>query len=275
VLAHAGGEDEHPHSTPYAYAESVAAGVDVLDFDVQLTADGELVVQHDASTGRTADRDLVVGDSDYADLAALDNAYWFTADCTCTGKPDGAYELRGMRTGAVPPLAGYTPEDFIIPRFEDIVERFPNLPVNIEIKGTGAPAVAAAYELARILTDHDLLDNAVVTSFDDTVVAAFHELAPTVEITPGLMNAANFLLNDVPLPEGMRILQLPVRFGDIDVLTPANIAKSHAAGYVIWVWPDDHAHENYDAYVRLLADGMDGLNINYPAQGVQAVRDRG
>ena len=47
VLAHAGGDDDYPHSTPYAFAESVKGGVDVLDLDVRLSADGVLVVQHD------------------------------------------------------------------------------------------------------------------------------------------------------------------------------------------------------------------------------------
>jgi glycerophosphoryl diester phosphodiesterase len=272
VLAHAGGEDEHPHSTPYAYAESVKAGVDMLDFDVQLTADGQLVVQHDDGTGRTTDQDLTIADTAYADLAELDNAYWFTTECTCTGKPDSAYILRGMRTGDVAPLPGYTPDDFIIPRFEDIVERFPNMPVNIEIKGSGANAIAAAYELARILTDHDLIDNAVVTSFDDTVVDAFHELAPDIEVTPGLNVSSAFILGGTPLPEGMRILQLPPVYSGIDVLSPEHIAASHAAGYVIWVWPNDRYYENLQGYASLLDGGMDGLNINFPDQGVQAVQ---
>lgn len=272
VLAHAAGENEHPHSTPYGYAKSVAAGVDMLDFDVQLTADGELVVQHDDTTGRTTNQDLVVADTDYADLALLDNAYWFTADCTCTGQPDAAYILRGMRTGAVPPLPGYSPDDFAIARFEDMVRRFPTMPLNIEIKGTGAPAVAAAYELARILTDNERLSNAVVTSFDDIVVAAFQELAPTVEVTPGLNLSSAFVLNGTPLPDGMRILQLPVQFGDIEVLTPETIAASHDAGYVIWVWPDDRTWENPDGYAKLLEMGLDGLNINVPDEGVAAVR---
>ena len=272
VLAHAAGENEHPHSTPYGYAESVAAGVDMLDFDVQLTADGELVVQHDDTTGRTTNQDLVVADTDYADLAMLDNAYWFTADCTCTGQPDAAYVLRGMRTGTVAPLPGYSPDDFAIARFEDMVRRFPAMPLNIEIKGTGAPAVAAAYELARILTDNDRLQSAVVTSFDDVVVAAFHELAPTVEVTPGLNLSSAFVLNGTPLPEGMRILQLPVQFGDIEVLTPETIAASHDAGYVIWVWPDDRSWENPDGYTKLLEMGLDGLNINVPDEGVAAVQ---
>ena len=273
VLAHGGGEDQYPHSTPYAYGESVKAGVDMLDFDVQLTADGVLVVQHDDDTGRTTDADLPINDTDYADLAKLDNAYWFTDECTCTGRPDAAYTLRGIRTGDVPPPAGYTPEDFIIPRFEDIVERFPNMPLNIEIKGSGGYAIYAAYEVARVLTDHDRLANAVVTSFDDTVVAAFHELAPTVEVTPGLNLSSAFILGGTPLPEGMRILQLPPEFEDIDVLTPEHVAASHAAGYVIWVWPNDHKYENPAGYTAFLEQGMDGLNINYPADGVAAVED--
>ena len=273
VLAHGGGEDQYPHSTPYAYAESVKAGVDMLDFDVQLTADGVLVVQHDDDTGRTTNADLVINETDYADLAELDNAYWFAADCTCTGQPDAAYTLRGIRTGAVPPPAGYSPDDFVIPRFEDIVERFPNMPVNVEIKGSGANAIAAAYELARILTDHDMLASAVVTSFDDLVVDAFHELAPTVEVTPGLNLSSAFILGGTPLPQGMRILQLPPEFEGIEVLSPEHIAASHAAGYVIWVWPNDHKYENPVGYAGFLQLGMDGLNINYPADGVQAVHD--
>ena len=272
VLAHAGGEDQHPHSTPYGYAESARAGVDMLDFDVQLSHDGVLVVQHDDSTGRTANADLVVADTDYADLAALDNAYWFTAACTCTDQPEAAYTLRGVRTGETPPPPGYTPDDFIIPRFRDIANRFPDLPVNIEIKGTGAPALAAATELAKELTELDLLDNAVVTSFDDTVVDAFHALAPSVEVTPGLALSSAWILNGTPLPAGMRILQLPPVYGDIDVLTAKSISDSHAAGYVIWVWPNDRIWENPDGYAKLLAMGLDGLNINVPDQGVQAVK---
>ncbi|MCU1392540.1 MAG: glycerophosphoryl diester phosphodiesterase [Ilumatobacteraceae bacterium] len=273
VLAHGSGEDQHPHSTPYGYAESVREGVDVLDFDVQLTADDVLVVQHDDSTGRTADRDLPIATTDYAELAALDNAYWFTNTCTCTGQPDAAYTLRGVRTGTVPPPPGYTPDDFIIPRFRDIAERFPDMPVNIEVKGSGDRAIAAAKELAAELRDLHLEDNTVVASFDDAVVDAFHADAPTVEISPGLGAASAWILQGTPLPTSMRILQLPMSAEGIDVITPATIAASHAAGYVIWVWPDDERWETADGYRWLLALGLDGLNINVPDEGVQAVRD--
>jgi hypothetical protein len=49
------------------------------------------------------------------------------------------------------------------------------------------------------------------------------------------------------------------------------IARSHAAGYVIWVWPNDRKLENARSYARFLAQGIDGLNINFPATGVAAV----
>lgn len=273
VLAHAGGENQHPHSTPYAFAESAKAGVDMLDFDVQLSKDGVLVVQHDDSVNRTTNGTGQIADMTYDQLAALDNAYWFTADCTCTGQPAAAYTLRGMRTGDKPSLSGYRPDDFIIPRFVDIVEAYPDLPLNIEIKGSGESAVAAAQELANILTVHDALDRAVVASFDDSIVQAFHAMAPSVEISPGLAASTAFILDGTPLPLNMRILQLPVEFQGIAVLTEATISASHAAGYVIWVWPDNRERwENQLGYDELLRMGMDGLNINFPADGVAAVK---
>ena len=272
VLAHAGGNDEHPHSTPYAYADSVTAGVDMLDFDVQLTKDGVLVVQHNEDTGSNTEVNVVIADTNYADLAKLDNAYWFTKECTCHDKPEADYILRGMRTGAVPPLAGYTPDDFIIPRFRDIVERFPSMPLNIEIKGVGDKALAAAKELAAELTELNRLKNAVVTSFHDEIVTAFHELAPTVEVTPGLALATAFILNKTPLPAGMRILQLPPDYSGVHVLSPESIALSKASGYVIWVWPDVGTWENLAGYSELLAMGLEGLNGSRPSEAVAAVK---
>lgn len=56
------------------------------------------------------------------------------------------------------------------------------------------------------------------------------------------------------------------------MITPELIADSHAAGYLIWVWPNDHSVENAEGYAALLAQGLDGLNINDPATGVAAVQ---
>ncbi len=80
-----------------------------------------------------------------------------------------------------------------------------------------------------------------------------------------------YVLEGTAPPAGMRILQLPPEYSGLQVLTPELIARATADGFPIWVWPNDRALENYDAYLAFLEQGIMGLNINFPAQGVQAV----
>ncbi len=274
VLAHTAGEDQFPGSTLFGFGESVLAGVDMLDINVLLTSDGVLIVQHDSTVDRLTNGVGALADLTYAEVAALDNAYWFTADCgVCTDQPADAYVYRGIRTGDKPAPEGYTADDFGIPRFRDLVERFPDLPLNIEIEGEGQLALAAANVLADELVELGRADATVVTSFDDATVVAFHELLPDVEISPSLGPASAWVLEGTPLPDGQRILQVPPVFGDLVVITPDLIARSLAAGYLIWVWPNDRALENYDTYIGYLEAGITGLNINFPTEGVRAVED--
>ena len=272
VLAHTGGEDRYPGSTMYAFRNSVAAGVDVLDLNVTLSADDELVVHHDLTVDRTTNGSGVVAEMSAAELGALDNAYWFTAECgACTDQPADAYLFRGIRTGDVPPPDGFAPDDFNIPTLATVVGAFPDIPLNIEIKGTGELALETADVLVAELTELDRLDGVVIASFEDEVVAHVATVAPEVEISPGVAATAAFILDGTPLPAGQRILQLPPVFEGTDLLTPQIVTAAHDAGYVIWVWPNDRALENASSYAEFLASGVDGLNINDPPAGVAAV----
>jgi glycerophosphoryl diester phosphodiesterase len=273
VLAHAGGDDDYPHSTAFAYGESAKAGVDVLDLDVQLSADGVLMVQHDDTVDRTTNGTGPVRSMTAAQLQALDNAYWFNTVCnTCRDRPASDYIWRGVRTGAVAPPAGYTAADFAIPTFESIATRFGAYPLNIEIKGTatdniGMPtATALATELHKLGREQSV----VVTSFDDAVLASFHEQAPSVTLSPGLNATAAWVLAGTALPDGMRILQVPPEYQGVTVLTPDLVAKAHAAGYSVWVWPNGGQYENADGYQRLFAMGVDGIDASKPAAAVAA-----
>jgi glycerophosphoryl diester phosphodiesterase len=272
VLAHTGGEDRFPGSTMFAFRNSAAAGVDVLDLNVTLSADDVLVVQHDLTVDRTTNGTGVVAEMTYDELRALDNAYWFTADCgACTGQPEEAYVHRGIRTGEVPPPAGFSADDFAIPAFLDVVAAFPRLPLNVEIKGSGELAMRTADALVAELTGLGRRDGAVVASFEDAVVAHVNAAAPDIEVSPGLASTAAFILDGTPLPAGQRILKLPPTFESTDLLTPEIVGAIHDAGYVLWVWPNDRALESAEAYAGFLARGVDGLNVNDPAAGVAAV----
>ncbi len=275
VLAHTAGEDNFPASTMFAFGESVKAGVDMLDMNVMLTKDGVLVVQHDDTVDRSTNGTGAVGDLTYEEIRPLDDAYWFTAECgVChEGQPETAYLYRGIRTGDVPPPAGYTADDFAMPTFKELVERYPDIPLNIEIKGEGAPAKAAADQLFKELVELGRSDASVVASFNDEIVSYFHSIAPDIEVSPGLNVLTGYVLNGTPIPDGMRILQLPPEFNGLQVITPQLIATTKAAGYPIWIWPNDRDLENLAAYRTMLDEGIDGLNINFPAQGVQAVQE--
>ncbi len=113
----------------------------------------------------------------------------------------------------------------------------------------------------------------VVASFDDSVVEYFHQIAPEVEVSAGLEVLTAYVLDGTAPPDGMRILQLPPEFSGLQVITPELVARATADGFPIWVWPNDRDLENYDAYLAFLQQGIEGLNINFPAQGVEAVRD--
>ncbi len=274
VLAHTAGEDEFPASTLYGFGESVEAGVDMLDLNVLLTKDGVLVVQHDDTVDRSTNGTGAVADLTYQQIAALDDAYWFTVDCgACSDQPEADYLYRGIRTGERPPPAGYTADDFAMPTFRQLVERFPDIPLNIEIKGSGAPAMAAADQLLQELNELGRAGASVVASFDDAIVSYFHAIAPDVEVSPGLGVLTAYVLDGTPVPDGMRILQLPPEYSGLQVITPELVARAEIDGYPIWVWPNNRDLENYDQYLAFLQLGVTGLNINFPEQGVQAVRD--
>ena len=273
VLAHTGGEDEFPGSTLFAFGESMKAGVDMLDLNVRLTGDGVVIIQHSDTVDRTTNGTGAVVDMDLAAVQALDNAYWFTSGCTCKDRPESDYVYRGIRTGERPAPPGYTPDDFAVPTLQSLVERYPDVPLNVEIEGDGERGAATAAATVTLLTQLGRMDATVFSAFDDGVVAVLEQLAPTAEISPGLSASAGWVLNSTPLPAGQRILQLPPAYDGIDVLTPEVVERSHAAGYLIWVWPDNSALENQQAYLDFLNQGMDGLNINFPAQGVAALHD--
>jgi glycerophosphoryl diester phosphodiesterase len=59
-VAHRGASDRALENSPSAFAQAVADGADMVEFDVRLSGDGVPVVFHDARTGRTAMENLDV-----------------------------------------------------------------------------------------------------------------------------------------------------------------------------------------------------------------------
>ena len=72
VTAHRGEPVHYPENTLPGFAAGAVCGADWVETDVHLTKDGVPVLCHDATTGRTADANLVIADSTLAELRELD-----------------------------------------------------------------------------------------------------------------------------------------------------------------------------------------------------------
>lgn len=77
VIAHRGASGHAPESTMAAYELAHEWGVDYLELDVQITADGELVVFHDDAIDRTSSGEGKINDHTLEELKALDTGSWF------------------------------------------------------------------------------------------------------------------------------------------------------------------------------------------------------
>jgi glycerophosphoryl diester phosphodiesterase len=266
-VAHAGGDQAHPHSTPFAFAESVLEGADVLELDVQLTADDVLVVHHDETVDRTTEATGPVVERTLAELQALDAAHWWSRCWPCRDRPAGEYPYRGIRTGEQPPPAGYTPDDFAVPTFRQIATSFPDLPLDIEIKGgQHVEPLEVARVLAAELREFDRVESSVVVSFDSAVVQELHALAPEVAVSPGLQELTAWLVTGQPLAEHYSLIQIPPTWGDLPVLSREVVDRAHAEGVEVWVWAARAEQEQARVYRDWLGLGVDGVIAGRPAE---------
>lgn len=76
VVAHRGASHEAPENTLAALTRAWALGAESCEIDVRVTADGAVVLMHDATTRRTAGVDRPVLGQTLAELQALDVGAW-------------------------------------------------------------------------------------------------------------------------------------------------------------------------------------------------------
>ena len=259
AIAHAGGEDEAPHETMYAYKRAAALGVEVLECDVRLTGDDVLVVHQDDTVDATTDGTGRVDEKTYDELFALDHAYKFTPyQWSCGDCPEEDYVLRGVRTGAAPAPSGYTAEDFTIPTAESLFTTFPNLFLDLEIKQTGEDGQRAADALIELVKAHDAADRVIFVAFDDEIVQYVRDHYPEAITSPGLSGVTDFYVNRLPQPQHA-ILQVPPTYSGIQLVDQKFVDDAHAAGLAVWVWRDTKEQQSDEFYQQLVDWGVDGI----------------
>jgi glycerophosphoryl diester phosphodiesterase len=268
-MAHAGGENEAPADSLYAFKRAVALGADMVELDVESTADDRLVVIHNSSVDETTDGTGLVRDLTYRQVHALDAAYNFVPGRSAVpGLPPTSYPLRGVRTHHREPPRGYRASDFAIPALREVFRAFPHVPINMEIKGTSDTDVESFEHNARLLArflNRTGRTDVIVTSFNDAALATFHRLAPRIPLAPGQNELSAYFFSGTRPIEGTKALQIPVRFNGIPVATPEFVARAHADGYAVHVWFSGTAPEDEAAYNALIDACADGIMAAWPA----------
>ena len=232
AYAHQGGAWEAPSSTLHAITHALEAGATGVELDVHATADGELVVCHDATVDRTTAGQGTIASFTLAELREMDFSYWWIAGADVTpGRPDADYPFRGR-----------APSDpsFGIATLRQVLERFPGVVLNLDIKQT-APVVAPYEEsLARLLAEFERTDDVIVASFLDQATDAFRGLAPSVPTSAGTVATAEAwraVQAGEAMPEIPAVAyQVPERQGDLVVVDEPFVAAAHRAGRAVHVW---------------------------------------
>jgi glycerophosphoryl diester phosphodiesterase len=87
VAGHRGDRADAPENTLPAFEAAFATGMEFVETDVQLTADGFPVLLHDPTVDRTTDGAGAIADLTLAQVQALDAGSWFGPEFTGTRIP--------------------------------------------------------------------------------------------------------------------------------------------------------------------------------------------
>ncbi|MEM7016954.1 MAG: glycerophosphodiester phosphodiesterase [Pseudomonadota bacterium] len=245
VYAHQGGNGQWPDNTLYAFERAAALGVDVLEMDVHGTADGEIVVLHDATVNRTTNGKGVIKEMFLEDIQALDAGHHWRS------KPDSEeFPFRG--------------QGIRIPTLAEVFLAFPNMQMNVEIKQTNPSIVPA---VCNLIQQHRRADKTLVASFNTDTIESFREACPDVATGASWREVFGFYilhrayLGNLYSPTASAI-QIPEYSGRRRVITPEFVRAAHARNLAVVVWTVNKP----DTMRRMVALGVDGIITDYPEQ---------
>ncbi len=267
AYAHQGGAWEAPSSTLHAIARAIGAGATGIELDVHATADGELVVCHDATVDRTTAGSGTIASFTLEELRQMDFSYWWIPGADVTpGRPPTDYPFRGRAPGD---------RTFGIATLREVLEGFPGVVLNLDIKQT-APVVAPYEEaLARLLAEYGRGDDVIVASFLDPATDAFRTYAPAVPTSAGTIATAEAwraVQEGEAMPDTAAVAyQVPERQGDLVVVDERFVAAAHESGKAVHVWTVNDA----ESMERLLDLGVDGIISDMPTTLCGVLSSRG
>lgn len=237
AIAHRGFSGLYPENTMLAFEKALETGCEGIEFDVHLTADGQLVIIHDETLDRTTDGTGFVGQHTLAQLKALDAS-------------KGPHAAHGPQK--IPTLREY----FELIRGRDIL-------TNIELK-TGIFWYEGIEEKTLELIDEfGRRDSVLISSFNHYSILKIKELAPEIKVAfleeSRLIDPAGYLESH---GVGYYHPMFPC------MIQQEVLAALKAGGITVNVWTVDEAD-----HMAMVMNMVDGVITNYPDRFLRLRQD--
>ena len=242
AFAHRGGTESAPENSLAAFAAATELGFSYLETDVHLSSDGVVIAAHDEDLSRVAGHPARIEHLTTAELAEIK-------------------------------LGGTEP----IPRFEELLEAFPDSKLNIDPKSD-----AVVDPLIAMIKAADAVDRVCIGTFSEDRLARIRAAFGSELCTAAGPRESTRMIASAKTPGSRRrslkkgavpyqCMQVPVRHKGVTVVTPKTISAAHNLGIQVHVWTvDDPLEMN-----RLLDLGVDGIMTDLPSVLRSVLLDRG
>ncbi|MCG2787812.1 MAG: glycerophosphodiester phosphodiesterase [Anaerolineae bacterium] len=229
VFAHRGASAQAPENTLAAFKLAADQGADAIEFDVKLSADGQVVAHHDPTLNRTTTGNGKVGDYSLSELKKLDAGAWFG---------------EAYRGEPIPTLAEI---------FETVGSK---LFMNIELTNYATPFDKLVDKVTELVKRYHMEERVLYSSFFP------HNLMRAGALTPGLPRGQLAL----PGPAGWwqrrwgNFLRLQAEHPFSGDVSAASVIRAHARERQVFVWTVNDPNEMR----RLQTMGVDGIFTDDP-----------
>ena len=244
IVAHRGGAALGPENTLAAFERGLMHNPDMVEFDIHLSKDGVLMVNHDPLLARTTGQPGAISDYDAATLA--------TFDAAATYEKGHAFGFQ-----KIPTLAEVV----------DLVEQKAVRPVyyqiEIKMKEDGSRYADIEKNLVHFLQDRELTERSIVISFDFPTLATVGKLEPN--ITLGALVSKTYMRGvgtGDPKVIASDIASLGVDYVGIHYryLSPVLLDEFRKKGLGVGVWTVDDT----GTMKKLARMGIDFITTNKP-----------
>ena len=281
VSAHRGGRITYPENTLKAFKWCVnELNVDILEFDLYLTKDDVLVINHDSYINRTTDVEEItnskdrylIKDHDLNELNQFNFGYKF--------EKDGEFPYRdivGLNDDNREVIIHNN--DLGIVTLSQVFENFysshPDLLFIIEIKDEGSRGEKAAEIFYQTLSNYpNYLNNVVASSFNKEVENYFKETYPDLHRGASVASTASFVVTQYLKVNlfnfnNFSCLQLPLEMYGVDLTGNTIIRRAHRRGMAVQYWTINDA----DEMRMLIKKGVDAIMTDDPLLLIEVLKE--